>query len=615
MITIQDLTWNNWFSFGDNNYINFEDSKFLQIMGKNGAGKTSIALILEEVFYGKNSRGIKKQKLANRNLSNPIVYAKCNFYDETSKYTIEVTRKATIKLKLIKDGKDISSHTTTNTYKTIQEIIGLDFKTFAQLIYQSSKSNLEFLTATDVNRKKFLISLFNLDRYLKIHELFKKAANDINSDLLVIKGKVSTLESWIEKNSKVNLLEKEIEEIPEVSQEDIDKLAELKSDLANITKTNKKINENNQYRELLSNLDTSILTNKVPEIDLQLKEELEKKAKIITNTGILNKGIIDQKNQDISKLENLGGICHSCLQTIDEETKTLMINNLSEERDDLKKGNEELTEKLKEIREQISDIKALQTEEEKRDKVSKEFAQLVSSIDDDIPDETLDAQELNKEIRVIHNKIAQMQKEIQDIARRNSTVEAQNSRIKVIKEQLVEYTKDAEKLHNIINEYESNFSKLELIKKTFSTSGLINYKVDFLVKDLESQINAYLGELSSGRFQLLFVLKGEKLNVEIVDEGMSVDIEELSAGELARINAATLLAIRKLMSDISSTKINILFLDEIMGVLDEEGKEKLIEVLTDETELNTMLVSHEFSHPLIPKITIIKENKVSRIDG
>ena len=81
MITIQDLTWNNWFSFGDNNYINFEDSKFLQIMGKNGAGKTSIALILEEVFYGKNSRGIEKQKLANRNLSNPIVYAKCNFYD------------------------------------------------------------------------------------------------------------------------------------------------------------------------------------------------------------------------------------------------------------------------------------------------------------------------------------------------------------------------------------------------------------------------------------------------------------------------------------------------------------------------------------------------------
>jgi len=69
------------------------------------------------------------------------------------------------------------------------------------------------------------------------------------------------------------------------------------------------------------------------------------------------------------------------------------------------------------------------------------------------------------------------------------------------------------------------------------------------------------------------------------------------------------------MAAISSTKINILFLDEIMGVLDEGGKEMLIEVLHNEKDLNTLLVSHEYSHPLIPKITITKENKVSRIEN
>jgi DNA repair exonuclease SbcCD ATPase subunit len=123
-----------------------------------------------------------------------------------------------------------------------------------------------------------------------------------------------------------------------------------------------------------------------------------------------------------------------------------------------------------------------------------------------------------------------------------------------------------------------------------------------------------LQELSSGKFQILFILQDEKLNIEILDEGSSVTIEEVSDGELARINTATLLAIRKLMSAISSTKLNILFLDEVMGVLDDEGKEKLIEVLHKEKDLNTFLVSHEYSHPLIPKINIIKEGKVSRID-
>ena len=68
------------------------------------------------------------------------------------------------------------------------------------------------------------------------------------------------------------------------------------------------------------------------------------------------------------------------------------------------------------------------------------------------------------------------------------------------------------------------------------------------------------------------------------------------------------------MAAISSNKINILFLDEITGVLDEEGKEVLIDILNEETELNTFLVSHEFAHPLIPTINVVKENKISRID-
>jgi hypothetical protein len=52
-----------------------------------------------------------------------------------------------------------------------------------------------------------------------------------------------------------------------------------------------------------------------------------------------------------------------------------------------------------------------------------------------------------------------------------------------------------------------------------------------------------------------------------------------------------------------------------MGVLDNFGKDKLIEILISETELNTFLVSHEFTHPLLDKITITKEDDISRIDN
>jgi DNA repair exonuclease SbcCD ATPase subunit len=152
------------------------------------------------------------------------------------------------------------------------------------------------------------------------------------------------------------------------------------------------------------------------------------------------------------------------------------------------------------------------------------------------------------------------------------------------------------------------------LKKAFSTNGLLAYKIENLVKDLEELTNEYLADLSDGRFSLEFVVLNDKLNVEIDDNGKSVEILALSAGELARVNTSTLLAIRKLMSSISKSRINVLFLDEVTNVLDEQGKERLVEILLREENLNTYIVSHGWTHPLLSKIEVIKEQKISRLE-
>jgi len=101
--------------------------------------------------------------------------------------------------------------------------------------------------------------------------------------------------------------------------------------------------------------------------------------------------------------------------------------------------------------------------------------------------------------------------------------------------------------------------------------------------------------------------------VQVTDNGNIVDIQALSSGELARVNTATLIAIRKLMSSISKSRINILFLDEVINVLDEIGREKLVEVLLSEP-MNTYIVSHGWTHPLLEKIEIVKDNNISRLE-
>ena len=112
---------------------------------------------------------------------------------------------------------------------------------------------------------------------------------------------------------------------------------------------------------------------------------------------------------------------------------------------------------------------------------------------------------------------------------------------------------------------------------------------------------------------LEFVVANDKLNVQVADDGKIVYILALSSGELARVNTATLIAIRKLMSSISKSRLNILFLDEVIAVLDDTGREKLVEVLLNE-DLNTYIVSHGWTHPLLEKKEVVKEENISRLE-
>ena len=99
--------------------------------------------------------------------------------------------------------------------------------------------------------------------------------------------------------------------------------------------------------------------------------------------------------------------------------------------------------------------------------------------------------------------------------------------------------------------------------------------------------------MSDGQFQVSFRLDKEKLNIVVSNNGIDTPIETVSGGEFSRIQTAILLAIRNLLSKLGGSSVNLLFLDEITGVLDDEGKEKLIEVLSEEEELNVFLISHD----------------------
>ena len=597
MITLQTLKWDNCFSYGSGNELQLNDNTVTQILGTNGMGKSSIPLIIEEALYNKNSKGIKKADIPNRYVNNGYNIYLCFTKDE-DRYEITVNRKTSIKVKLEKNGTDISSHTATNTYKTLQEVLGVDFKTFSQLVYQNTNASLQFLTATDANRKKFLIDLLHLEKYVELFEVFKAASREVSSTSSTIAGKLATVEKWLQDNklsdtSILPMLDLQID-----TSEDEKASSSLMVEIQNISEKNKKINTNNTYKRLLDQIDMMAIRNSTA-------TQYESYDELQSELGSLQAAATGAQ-RTLKKLEELKEVCPTCKQSIDVSAEKAMIAG---ERSKLMSAQE----KINEIKPQIVRIKDNNAEFERIQKAQKDCEDLLRSFDRNLPTYILDKEQLEDSLYEIQGRIQQAKAQLADNAAENERRTKINTRIQVIQEQTAEFVEQQEEYDGKLAGNQKLESDLDILKKSFSTNGLLAYKIENLVGELEELANEYLAELSDGRFTLEFVVSNDKLNVEITDNGNVVDILALSSGELARVNTATLIAIRKLMSSISKSKINILFLDEVTNVLDDQGREKLVEVLLRE-DMNTYIVSHGWSHPLLEKIEVVKDGNISTLE-
>lgn len=597
MITIQQLRWANAFSYAGDNSIDFSRNSLTQLVGKNGHGKSSIALILEEVLFNKNSKGIKKGDILNRHIKDKTYNIELFFNKDGTEYRIETKRGSTQTVKLFKGDRDISSHTATATYKQIEDIIGMDHKTFAQIVYQSHAGSLEFLTAPDTARKKFLIELLNLGKYTKAGEVFKGIANDLSKELSVVQGKVDTIVSWIDKYKTATLDTKPLTDVPEVPS--VSELEALVSKLNNVEATNKRIVQNNTYKELEKTAKAALVP--VPDVKVESEEPFIKEI-ASANTEKASAVAF------VSKMSALKGTCPTCLSSIDENK----VQELIKEKNSVIENCIAVKENASAILEEIKATKVLLSQAQKAQQDWEKYHNLIQ---DGIPDEVENAEDIQAQVTRLKNSIASVRLEITRIEKENAQAIAHNSKVEVIKSQVQDMTTELEEWSEKLLTLSNNMSVLNTLLKVFSTTGLVAYKIENLVKDLEEITNEYLGELSGGRFQISFQISGsDKLNVIVTDNGIDIDIMALSGGERARVNVAALLAIRKLMQSLSQTRINLLILDETIESLDVDGKEKLIEVLLREEYLNTVLVSHGFSHPLLEKINVVKHNNISTLE-
>ena len=520
MIILQKLTWDNCFSYGKGNEVNLAESTLTQLVGTNGVGKSSIPLILEEVLFNKNSKNVKKADIANRYVNQGYDIT-LDFSVDTDNYTIEVHRRATLKCKLTKNGEDISSHTASNTYKTLGETLGIDFKTFTQLVYQNTNTSLQFLTATDTNRKKFLIDLLKLDDYVSFFETFKEGVRVATQEVTILNAKTDTIVKWLTDNklettellSKVNL--------PKVEEKDEKRLRQLQLDFENISGKNKKINDNNFLIEQLKSIDISALRT-----DLEAHPEVQDTDRITGQLGAWKQELTHEVNMR-SKYEVLRNAetqeCPTCDQPIDMQFVNEHYQEHNERADNCRNFMQQEQDKLEKA----------QYENEIHRKAARgiqDWERLAAAIDSGLPTKVSDPESIKGAIQELKTKVQEARNDLENVIAENEKRERHNTRIEIIGEQTDEFENELSEITDRLSSIEDKLSILEILKKAFSTNGLLAYKIESLVKELESLTNEYLAEFSDGRFSINFVVENDKLNVEVTDTGKIIDILALSSG-------------------------------------------------------------------------------------
>ena len=608
-VTLRRLEFDNMFSYGEKNVIDLNKSKITQLTAPNGSGKSSIAMIIQEALFNKNVKGIKKGDILNRWSKKKSWKVMLSFEqhlgDETVTYEVQVTRTgAQTKVQLWEDGVDITEHKVLDTYKKISEVIGTDFEVFSQLTYQSSTDLLEFLKATDTNRKKFLINLFNLEKYIAMGDKVKVKATEVDKELTRSQGELKTIEDFL---AITTIPEKQTEVfVPAVDDSLQQEIGVLQQDLNNYQANCKKIDKNNMY---------------IKERDeLQFNAGLSEPAEFEhwDEYQTLKQDLMMLK-RDISKLENdisdikVNDTCPACGQTIDTSHLEKLKADLSTELEDKQATQSEALVKATKWSNEIKDIDEKKKAYGENRRQIERFETLTQLIDSTLDTEYPDIDDIQLHIDTLTKEYTTQDELAFEAREHNKNVAIHNARVDALIDQKNDFSIRQKKVKNDTLAKSNQISSLNILKKAFSTSGIVAFKLENLTKELEISINHYLSLLSDGQFQVEFKLDKEKLNISVINNGIATPIETVSGGEFSRIQTSILLAIRSLLSKLGGSSVNLLFLDEITGVLDDEGKDKLIEVLQNENDLNVFLISHDFTHPLIDKISIVKNENISTI--
>ena len=546
MIIFEEIKWKNFLSTGNHwTEIDFQKHQTNMVIGKNGAGKSTMLDALTFVLFNKPFRKINKGQLVNTsNERDCLVEIKFSVNNrdylvrrgiKPNIFDIEVNGNA-----LHREADDRSNQ------KILEEnILKVNYKSFTQIVILGSSNFVPFMQLSGSNRRDVIEDLLDI-------RIFSAMNNLIKDKIRIQKEGIRSLD--LKKDNikdKMDMQKNFMKELEEQGKNSVksskDKILTLMDDAENCSLENKKLESNvfdltKDQEELIGAGEKLLKLN-------NLKGKLSNKVSTLTKE---HKFFSDNVS------------CPTCTQPIEEEFRLNKINDVQTKAKELKKGYQDLEDT----------IKKEQDRERQFNQLSKEITKLNNGISKN-----------NTKISGFQRQIRDLESEIQTTTEQSKNRNTEHEKLKEFKKNLQTTIEELSEKRQDINHYDFAYS---LLKDDGVKTKIIKKYLPFI----NQQVNRYLHLMD---FYINFTLDEEFS--ETVKSPIHEDFSysSFSEGEKMRIDLALLFTWREVARVKNSVNTNLLIMDEIFdSSLDGFGTDEFLKIIRYVIKgANVFVISHK----------------------
>jgi DNA repair exonuclease SbcCD ATPase subunit len=541
MITFTKLKYQNFLAAGNVPIeITLNQHTSTLIVGRNGAGKSTMTEALSFVLFGRSLRNVNKPTLVN-SINKRDALVEVWFHTSQGDYQIRRGIKPNV-FEVYADGTLIPAPASLTDYQTMVEtqILGMNHKSFCQIVVLGSASYVPFMRLPAASRRDIIEDLLDIEVFSMMSGLAKDELGNVKVQNDVLAQKRSLLDEQMRMVSSftAQITEERDAKLATIQQA----LKDVSEHIITLSRTMSTLKTDwDRYQSAQDTYRASV--DKLTEYETTLKN-LEAREKKLAKERVFYTST---------------DVCPTCQQTITEAFRDERCRLIAEK-------ETTATAAIEQCRVLVTRYHDAVTHADSEVTARRQLEQQMAATSAQIPVHERRMRELEHERERVHAPapapvdITELQQKIADLQTQQTTIAARRA----VVETATSLLKDSGIKARVIKHY----------------LPIINKHINYYLTAMDFPIHFTLDENFS-----------EQLQSRHRDD---FSYESFSEGEKKRIDLALLLTWRAVAQIKNSAACNVLILDEVFdSSLDANGTEEFLKIIHTLEKSNVFVISHK----------------------